>query len=106
MGRRSRNQAPIVASWQGGSLGVGPVMDDVGVKVRCLRAQVTTLYLPHSVWVVSIVRDQRRTLSYLCIGKLPHYSRVCGSCSTVSVLLHNVAGAPVSTASPSEFVPV
>ena len=38
--------------------------------------------------------------------KLPHYSRVCGSCSTVPVPLHNVAGAPVSTASPSEFVPV
>ena len=81
-------------------------MDDVGVKVRSLRAQATTPYLPRSVWVMSIVRDRRRPLSYLCVGKLPHYSRVCGSCSTVPMLLHNVAGAPVSTASPSEFVPV
>ena len=81
-------------------------MDDVRVKVRSLRAQATTPYLPRSVWVVSIVRDRRRPLSYLCVGKLPHYSRVCGSCSTVPVPLHDVPGAPVSTASPSEFVPV
>ena len=81
-------------------------MDDVGVKARSLRAQATTPYLPRSVWVVSIVRDRRRPLSYLCVGKLPHYSRVCGSCSTVPVPLHDFPGAPVSTASPSEFVPV
>ena len=81
-------------------------MDDVGVRVGSLRAQATTPYLPRSGWVMSIVRDRRRPLSYLCVGKIPHYSRVCGSCSTVPVLLHNVAGAPVSTASPSEFVPV
>ena len=81
-------------------------MDDVGVRAGSLRAQATTPYLPRSGWVMSIVRDRRRPLSYLCVGKLPHYSRVCGSCSTVPVLLHNVAGAPVSTASPSEFVPV
>ena len=81
-------------------------MDDVGVKVRGLRAQATTPYLPRSVWVVSIGRDRRRPLSYLCVGKLPHYSRVCGSCSAVPVPLHNVAGAPVTTTSLSEFVPV
>ena len=81
-------------------------MDNVGVRVRSLRAQATTPYLLRSVGVVSIVRDRRRPLSYLCIGKLPHYSRVCGSCSAVPIPLHNIAVAPVSTASSSEFVPV
>ena len=33
----------------GGSLDVGPVMDDVGVRVRSPRAQATTPYLPRSV---------------------------------------------------------
>ena len=28
-------------------------MDDVGVKLRSLRTQATTPYLPRSVWVVS-----------------------------------------------------
>ena len=78
-------------------------MDDVGVKVRSLRTQATTPYLPCSVWVVSL---STTSPFHLCVGKLLHYSRVCGSCSTVPVPLHNVAGAPVSTASPSEFVPV
>ena len=32
------------------------------------------------------------------VGKLPHYSSISGSC--------NVAGAPVATVSPGEFVPV
>ena len=81
-------------------------MDDVGTRVRSLRAQATTPYLPRLVWVVSIVRDRRRPLSYLCAGKLPHYSRVCGSFSAVPMPLHDIAGAPVSTASSSEFVPV
>ena len=39
------------------------------------------------------------------VAKLPHYSSICGSCSAVPMLLHNIVGAPVSTASPSEFVP-
>ena len=34
----------------------------------------------------------------LPVGKLPHYSSIGGSC--------NVAGAPVATVSPGEFVPV
>ena len=58
-----------------------------------LRAHVVTLYLPHLGLTVSGI-----PLPISTVGKLSHYSSICGSC--------NVDGAPVATVSPSKFVPV
>ena len=70
------------------------MLDQLWTMSESLRAHAMTPYLPCSGSMVS---------PYLLV--LLGIS-ICGSCLAVPVPLHNVAGAPVTTVSPREFVPV
>ena len=94
--RRSTNQVGTRCSWlvlvkSGGNLDAGPVMDDVGVVESPCNDPVPSLFGIDGV--------------PLPIGAVGNIS-ICGSCLAVPVPLHNVAGAPMTTVSPREFVPV